>query len=72
MQALEADMRAWIENWNQHLRPFTWTKTAEDVLDSLEKCMPYMRPAHQPSVWVLGLLDLRHYSAVAKIAWKTR
>jgi hypothetical protein len=29
VQALEADIRAWIENWNQNPRPFTWTKTAE-------------------------------------------
>jgi transposase len=35
--ALEADIRAWIENWNQNPRPFTWTKTAEEILDSLAK-----------------------------------
>jgi transposase len=37
VQALEADIRAWIENWNQNPRPFTWTKTAEEILDSLAK-----------------------------------
>jgi hypothetical protein len=37
VQALEADIRAWIENWNQNSRPFTWTKTAEEILDSLAK-----------------------------------
>jgi transposase len=37
VQALEADIRAWIENWNQDPRPFTWTKTAEEILDSLAK-----------------------------------
>jgi len=31
VQALEADIRAWIENWNQNPRPFTWTKTAEEI-----------------------------------------
>ena len=35
--ALEADIRAWIENWNQNPRPFTWTKTADQILDSLAK-----------------------------------
>src|SRR5580693_7788182 len=35
-QALEADIRDWIENWNQNPRPFTWTKTGEEILDSLE------------------------------------
>jgi hypothetical protein len=37
VQALEADIRTWIENWNQNPRPFTWTKTAEEILDSLAK-----------------------------------
>src|SRR6266496_1685739 len=37
VQALEAGIRAWIRNWNQNPRPFTWTKTAEEILDSLAK-----------------------------------
>jgi transposase-like protein/transposase len=37
VQALEADIRAWVENWNQNPRPFTWTKTADEILDSLAK-----------------------------------
>jgi len=37
VQALEADIRAWIENWNQNPRPFTWTKTADEILDSLAR-----------------------------------
>ena len=37
VQALEADIRAWIENWNQNPRPFAWTETAEQILDSLAK-----------------------------------
>jgi transposase len=37
VQALEADIRAWIENWNQDPRPFTWSKTAEEILDSLAR-----------------------------------
>jgi len=36
-QALEADIRDWIETWNQNPRPFTWTKTAEEILDSLAR-----------------------------------
>jgi hypothetical protein len=31
-EALEADIRAWIEHWNQDPRPFAWTKTAEEIL----------------------------------------
>jgi hypothetical protein len=33
--ALEAGIRAWIESWNQSPRPFAWTKTADEILDSL-------------------------------------
>jgi transposase/transcriptional regulator with XRE-family HTH domain len=31
VQALEADIRDWIKNWNQNPTPFTWTKTAEEI-----------------------------------------
>jgi transposase len=37
VQALEADIRAWINDWNTNPRPFTWTKTAEEILDSLAR-----------------------------------
>jgi transposase len=35
--ALENDVRQWINNWNQDPKPFVWTKTAEDILQSLSK-----------------------------------
>jgi transposase len=35
VQALEADIRNWIDTWNQDPKPFTWTKTAEEILHSL-------------------------------------
>ncbi len=34
VQALEADIRAWIEHWNACPRPFAWAKTADEILDS--------------------------------------
>jgi transposase len=37
VQALEADIRAWIADWNTHPRPFIWTRTAEEILDSLAR-----------------------------------
>ena len=37
VQALEADIRAWIADWNQNPRPFIWTKTADEILDSLAR-----------------------------------
>jgi transposase len=35
VQALESDIRAWIDTWNENPRPFAWTKTAEEILNSL-------------------------------------
>jgi len=35
VQALEADVRTWIDNWNADPKPFVWKKTAEEILDSL-------------------------------------
>lgn len=35
VQALEADIRAWIDTWNENPKPFAWTKTAEEILNSL-------------------------------------
>jgi transposase len=37
VQALEKDVRAWITDWNTHPRPFLWTKTAEEILESLAR-----------------------------------
>ena len=36
-QALEADIRQWIDTWNENPRPFTWTKTADEILNALAK-----------------------------------
>jgi hypothetical protein len=32
---LEADVRAWINEWNKDPRPFVWTKAADQILDTL-------------------------------------
>ena len=37
VRALENDIRAWITDWNTHPRPFIWTKTVEEILDSLAR-----------------------------------
>jgi transposase len=33
--ALEKDIRAWITTWNANPRPFTWTKTADEIFERL-------------------------------------
>ena len=37
VRALNADIRAWIENWNDSPQPFVWTKTADQILDSIAR-----------------------------------
>jgi transposase len=32
---LEDDIRQWIEQWNTNPRPYVWTRTADQILDSL-------------------------------------
>ena len=47
VQALEADIRAWIADWNSNPRPFIWTKTAEEILESLARfCQRISGAAH--------------------------
>ena len=43
VQALEHDIKAWIATWNDNPRPFTWTKTADEILDSLADYLAKLR-----------------------------
>jgi hypothetical protein len=35
VQALNADILTWIDTWNDDPRPFVWSKTADEMLDSI-------------------------------------
>ena len=37
VRQLNADIRAWIETRNQSPRPFVWTKTADEILESIAR-----------------------------------
>lgn len=39
VQALEADIRRWVEEWNANPKPFVWTKTAEEIIASLGRLL---------------------------------
>ena len=39
VQALEHDIRAWAAAWNDNPNPFVWTKTAEQILRSIQGLM---------------------------------
>jgi transposase len=37
VRALNTDIRAWIDTWNDNPRPYVWTKTADQILDSIAR-----------------------------------
>jgi len=37
VRALNADIRAWIGTWNDDPRPYVWTKTADQILESISR-----------------------------------
>jgi transposase len=37
VRQLNTDIRAWIDTWNDNPRPFVWTKTADQILDSIAR-----------------------------------
>lgn len=39
VQALESDIREWVSEWNTNPTPFTWTKTAEQILESIGRLL---------------------------------
>ena len=34
---LNTDIRAWMKTWNENPRPYVWTKTADQILDSIAR-----------------------------------
>jgi transposase len=47
VQALENDIRDWIATWNKSPRPFTWTKTADEILNSLADYLAKIGPGNR-------------------------
>jgi transposase len=37
VRELNTDIRTWITTWNDNPRPYVWTKTADQILDSIAK-----------------------------------
>jgi transposase len=46
VQALENEIREWIATWNNNPRPFTWTKTADEILNSLADYLAKVGASH--------------------------
>jgi transposase len=36
-RALNTDIRAWIQTWNTNPKPYSWTKTADEILDAVSR-----------------------------------
>ena len=51
VQALEADIRAWVTAWNKNPTPFTWTKSAEQILESLGRLLNRISGAGHYGYW---------------------
>jgi transposase len=37
VRELNNDIRGWINDWNENPRPYVWTKTADQILDSISR-----------------------------------
>ena len=37
VRALNADIRSWIDTWNENPRPYVWTKTSDQILESIAR-----------------------------------
>jgi transposase len=35
VRELNADIQHWVDHWNEHPKPFVWTKTAEQIFETL-------------------------------------
>jgi transposase len=47
VRQLNAEIRQWIDTWNENPRPYVWTKTADQILDSIKRyCERINRTAH--------------------------
>jgi transposase len=60
VQALENDIREWIATWNDNPRPFSWTKTADEILNSLADYLAKLGPGQKPATLSSGTSGAGH------------
>jgi hypothetical protein len=39
---LTTDITAWLDTWNENPRPFLWTKTADQILDTIHSYLEWI------------------------------
>lgn len=50
---LEADIRKWINAWNKDPRPFVWTKTADQIPETLAAYRERIDDSgHSAAIWI--------------------
>jgi len=47
VRELNADIQDGTEHWNEKPRPYVWTKTADQILESLAACCTTMNASGQ-------------------------
>ncbi len=60
VQALERDIRAWVKAWNENPQPFIWTKTAEEILTSIQRLLQRINGAGHWSLLTFPRRAMRH------------
>ena len=50
VRGLNTDIRDRINTWNDHPRPYVWTKTADQILESIARYCTRMRRAREAAV----------------------
>jgi FkbM family methyltransferase len=60
--ALNQDIRGWIETWNENPQPLVWTKTADQILESITKYCTRINPSGTIRVGetLLAVAEPRH------------
>jgi hypothetical protein len=47
VKSLEKDILAWADIWNEDPKPFIWTKSAEEILESIGRLLRRIKdPGH--------------------------
>ena len=46
LEDLTTALQEWIKLWNDSARPFKWTKTADEILNSLADYLAKLRTGH--------------------------
>src|SRR6202011_5774564 len=67
---LEADIRKWINAWNKDPKPFVWTKTADEILDTLAAyCRRISDSGHEFGQGTVGRSTIRQGMSSSSLRW---